>query len=86
MLSGLNQRSPENAVLITSVVFAAAHITQGVGALLVLGPGLFAASLLFCALARRTGSILPGMLIHVIGDLSHVYFGVLRGDWQLLTK
>jgi uncharacterized protein len=84
MLSGLTERNPANAVMITSAVFALAHITQGLGALLLLGPGLFAASLVFCALTQRTGSILPGMLIHVLGDLSHVYFGVLRGDWRLL--
>ena len=60
------------------------HITQGLGALLVLGPGLFVASTLYGALARRTGTILPGMVIHVLGDLSHTYFGVLRGDGSLL--
>jgi membrane protease YdiL (CAAX protease family) len=84
MLSGLTKGNPANAVMITSAVFALAHITQGLGALLLLGPGLFAASLVFCALTQRTGSILPGILIHVLGDLSHVYFGVLRGDWRLL--
>ena len=35
-------------------------------------------------LARRTGTILPGLVLHVLGDLSRVYFGVLRGDGSLL--
>ena len=36
------------------------------------------------SLARRTGSIVPGMVIHVLGDLAHTHFGLLRGDASLL--
>lgn len=84
MQTGLERIDRKNALWITSLVFALSHITQGIGALLLLGPGLFIASMLFCMLARRTGTILPGMAIHVLGDLARVYFGVLRGDGGLL--
>lgn len=84
MQTGLERHDRDNAIWITSLVFTASHITHGVGAVLMLGPGLFAASMLYGTLARRTGTILPGMIIHVIGDLARAYFGVLRGDWTLL--
>ncbi|HEX6307742.1 MAG TPA: CPBP family intramembrane glutamic endopeptidase [Longimicrobiales bacterium] len=84
MQTGLEKIDPANAVLITSLVFAASHITQGLGAVLLLGPGLFAAAMLYGLLARKAGTILPGMLIHVLGDLSYTFFGVLRGDGSLL--
>lgn len=82
--TGIERFDRENAVWITSLVFVASHITQGIGAVLILGPGLFVASMLYGTLARRTGTILPGMVIHVLGDLARVYFGVLRGDSSLL--
>lgn len=84
MQKGIERHDPDNAVWITSLVFVLAHITQGPAALLILGPGLFVASMLFGTLARRTGTILPGMLLHVIGDLASVYFGALGGDASLL--
>lgn len=84
MQSGIEKYDPDNAIWIASLVFVAAHINHGVGTLLVMAPGLFIASMLYGTLARRTGTILPGMIIHVLGDLSRVYFGVLRGDGSLL--
>lgn len=84
MQTGIERYDRENAILITSLVFVASHITQGIGAILVTGPGLFVASLLYGTLARRTGTILPGIVIHVLGDLARVYFGVLRGEGSLL--
>ena len=84
MQTGLETIDPGRAVVITSLVFALSHINHGIGALLVLGPGLFAAGLLYGTLAKATGTILPGMLIHVAGDLAHTFFGVLRGDAGLL--
>jgi membrane protease YdiL (CAAX protease family) len=66
------------------VVFTLSHITDGIGALLLLGPGLFAASMLYGALARRLGTILPGIAIHAAGDLAYTFFGVLGGDASLL--
>ena len=84
MQTGLERVDPGRAIWITSGVFVAAHITHGIGAMLLLGPGFFVASLLYGTLARRTGTILPGMAIHAIGDLAHVYFGLLRADLGLL--
>ena len=80
MQGGIERFDRRNALWITSLAFAASHVTQGVGALLLLGPGLFAASMLYGVLARRTGTIVPGIAIHVLGDLSYMFFGVLRGD------
>ncbi|HSC26563.1 MAG TPA: CPBP family intramembrane glutamic endopeptidase [Vicinamibacterales bacterium] len=84
MQTGLERHDRTNALWITSLVFAVAHVTQGIGAVLLLGPGLFVASMLYGTLARRTGTILPGIAIHTSGDLAYVYFGVLRGDGSLL--
>jgi membrane protease YdiL (CAAX protease family) len=83
MQTGLEHHHPESALWVTSLVFVAAHITQGVGVAF-LAPGLFIASMLYGMLARQTGTILPGMAIHVLGDLAYMYFGVLRGDGALL--
>lgn len=84
MQTGLEKIDPGRAVVITSLVFALSHIVHGIGPLLLLGPGLFIAGLLYGTLARVTGTILPGMLIHIAGDLAHTFFGVLRGDAGLL--
>jgi membrane protease YdiL (CAAX protease family) len=84
MQTGIEAHDRDNAIWVTSLVFVAAHITQGIGAVLVMGPGIFVASLLYGTLARRTGTVLPGIAIHVLGDLARVYFGVLRGDGSLL--
>jgi membrane protease YdiL (CAAX protease family) len=84
MQRGLERHDRDRAIWVTSLVFVASHITQGVGAVIALGPGLFVTSVLYGLLARRTGSILPGMLIHSAGDLARVYFGVLHGDARLL--
>ena len=84
MQRGLERVDPANALWITSLVFVAAHITHGLGAVVLLGPGLFAVSMLYGALARRIGSIVPGMVIHTLGDMAYMYFGVLRGDGSLL--
>jgi len=84
MQTGIERHDRQNAIWITSLVFAASHITQGIGAVLATGPGLFIASMLYGTLARRTGTVLPGIVLHVLGDLARVYFGVLRGDGSLL--
>lgn len=73
MQTGLERRDPDNAILITSLVFVLSHITHGLGAVLLLGPGMFAASVLYGMLARRTGTIVPGMVIHVVGDQVNAY-------------
>ncbi|HXW06975.1 MAG TPA: type II CAAX endopeptidase family protein [Vicinamibacterales bacterium] len=84
MQTGIERHDRENAIWLTSLVFAASHITHGIGAVLIMGPGLFIASMLYGTLARRKGTILPGMAIHVLGDLARVYFGVLQGDGSRL--
>jgi membrane protease YdiL (CAAX protease family) len=56
------------AVIISSVLFALAHLTQGF-----LWPKLlvyFLVGLAFGAMAYLTGSILPGIAVHLIGDLT----------------
>jgi membrane protease YdiL (CAAX protease family) len=84
MQRGLERVDLRNAIWITSLVFVLSHATHGFAAVLLLGPGIFAASMLYGHLARRTGTIVPGMCIHVIGDLTYMYFGVLHGDVGLL--
>ena len=84
MQRGLERFGVHRAVLITSVVFVLVHAVHGLGTLLVLGPGIFVASWLYGWLAWRTGSILPGMVIHSLGDFAYTYFGLLDGDYQLL--
>lgn len=84
MQSGLERIDPRAAVWITSLVFVAAHLTHGIGAVLLLGPGLFATSMLYGTLTQRLGTIAPGILIHSLGDLGRTYFGVLGGDSSLL--
>lgn len=66
--------------LITSVVFVLVHAVQGLGTLLVPGPGIFVASWLYGWLAWRTGSIGIGLIIHSLGDFAHTCFGLLGGD------
>lgn len=84
MQTGLERINPSSAIAITSVVFTLSHITHGISTLVVMAPGLFIASVLYGVLAQRTGTILPGMLIHTAGDLSRTFFGVLHGDGSLL--
>lgn len=84
MQTGIERFNPRGAIWMTSLMFVASHITQGIGAVVLLGPGLFAASMLYGMLARRTGTILPGIAIHIVGDLAYTYFGLLRGDSRLL--
>lgn len=40
--------------------------------------------MIYGMLVRRTGTVLPGIAIHIMGDLACVYFGVLGGDGSLL--
>jgi len=67
------------AVLLSSVLFALDHLTQGF-----LWPKLFVyflAGLVFGATAYFTASILPGMVVHIIGDLT--FFALV---WPYDTK
>ena len=84
MQINLERYRPQSAILITSVAFTLFHGLHGIQALLGLGAGLFAASVLYGLLAQRTGTILPGIAIHATGDLAYTYFGLLGGDGSLL--
>jgi membrane protease YdiL (CAAX protease family) len=60
--------SPTAALVITSVIFAAAHLTQGFYASKLLV--YFLGGLTFGYVALRTGSLLPAMVVHSFGDLT----------------
>jgi uncharacterized protein len=83
MQSQLEQVWSGAAIPIMAVVFVLSHATNGL-AMLPLAPGLFVAAVLYGLLASRTGSIVPGMIIHAVGDAAFTYFGLLRGDASLL--
>ena len=84
MQRGLESFGAQRAVLVTSVVFSLLHGVHGLETLLVVGPGFFVVSVLYGVLALRTGTVVPGMLLHTLGDLAHTYFATLRGDGRLL--
>ena len=85
MQRGLERFGGGTAIVVSALVFALAHGVHGLQTLVLLGPGIFFAGLIYGALARHTGSILPGMLLHFLGDLAYTYFGLLGGDWRLLV-
>lgn len=80
----LERIGPMFAILATSAVFTLAHATHGLTYLLTLGPGIFLASVVYGHLALKSGSILPGMALHIAGDLAFAYFALLGGDSALL--
>lgn len=84
MQRGLERFGAGTAITVTALAFTLIHAVHGLQTLLLIGPGIFLAGLAYGALARHTGSILPGMLVHFLGDLAFIYFGLLGGDWRLL--
>ena len=84
MQRGLERFGSGTAIVVTSIVFALVHGVHGWEMLVFLGPGIFIASVIYGMLAYHSGSILPGMLVHFLGDLAFTFFGVLDGDWRLL--
>ncbi len=76
----LERIGPTFAIMVTSAVFTLLHITQGPAYLLTFGVGIFIASVVYGHLAQRSGSILPGMALHFLGDLAFAYFALLGGD------
>lgn len=84
MQRGLEPFGVERAVLVTSAVFTLSHVVHGLGTLLLVAPGFFVVSVLYGILALRTGTIVPGMVLHTLGDLAHTWFATLRGNGQLL--
>jgi len=84
MQIGLERFGSGRAIVVTALAFALAHGVHGLDALLLLGPGIFIAGIAYGMLAYHSGSILPGMLVHFLGDLAFIYFALLGGDWRLL--
>lgn len=84
MQRGLEPFGVERAVLVTSLVFTLSHGVHGLETLLLVGPGFFVVSILYGVLALRTGSVIPGMILHTLGDLAYTYFATLRGAGRLL--
>ena len=76
----------DRAIALASVAFVLLHITHGLLALLLMAPGYFAVSYLYGLLAWRTGSILPGIVLHATGDFLHTVFAVLGGDLGQLFR
>lgn len=76
----------DRAIMLASVAFVLLHMTHGLVALVLMAPGYFAVSYLYGLLAWRTGSILPGIALHVTGDFLHTVFAVLGGDLAQLFR
>lgn len=85
MQSRLERYGAGTAIIVTSLVFTLFHGVHGGAALLLLGPGLFIASALYGMLAYHTGSIVPGIVVHSLGDLAYTFFATLGGDARLLV-
>jgi membrane protease YdiL (CAAX protease family) len=84
MQSHLERFGPTFAIMVTSAAFTLAHITHGLSYLITVAPGFFLASVVYGYLALRSGSILPGMVLHFAGDLAFAYFALLGGNPSLL--
>jgi membrane protease YdiL (CAAX protease family) len=84
MQSHLERIGPTFAILVTSTAFTLAHATHGLSYLLAVAPGFFLASVIYGYLALKSGSIVPGMLLHSAGDAAEAYFVLLGGNSALL--
>lgn len=84
MQRGLERYGSPTAIVVSALVFALVHGVHGLETLLFLGPGIFVAGIVYGLLAYHSGSIVPGMIVHVLGDLAFTYFAMLGGDWRLL--
>jgi membrane protease YdiL (CAAX protease family) len=84
MQSHLERIGPTFAIMVTSAVFTLLHGTHGLAYLLAVAPGFFLASVVYGYLALKSGSIIPGMVLHFAGHLAFAYFALLGGDSALL--
>lgn len=84
MQSYLERIGPTFAIVVTSAFFTLAHATHGLNYLLAVAPGFFIASVVYGYLALKSGSILPGMVLHIVGDAAESYFVLLGGNSALL--
>lgn len=75
MQSGLEHRfGPVVAISLVAVLFAAAHLTHGVAQTLPLVPYYLVVSTIYSLLAYTTQSILPGLVLHCLGDALQFLF------------
>ncbi len=67
---GLLERTftPTTAIVVSSILFALAHLTQGLYPTKLIV--YFLAGLAFALIAWRTGSLLPAMIVHSLADLT----------------
>lgn len=84
MQSHLERIGSTFAILVTSVVFTLMHASHGLQYLISVAPGFFLASIVYGYLALKSGSIIPGMVLHSVGDAGHTYFVLLGGNSDLL--
>ena len=84
MQSHLERIGPTFAILATSTIFTLLHATHGLDYLLAVAPGFFLTSVIYGYLALKSGSIIPGMLLHSAGDAAEAYFVMLGGNSALL--
>jgi membrane protease YdiL (CAAX protease family) len=84
MQSHLERIGPTFAILVTSVVFTLIHANHGLLYLISVAPGFFMASVVYGYLALKSGSIIPGIVLHSAGDAGHTYFVLLGGNSDLL--
>jgi membrane protease YdiL (CAAX protease family) len=65
LFGGLRERLPRvPAALLAGVVFGALHAFTGISAV----PPLIALGFVFCLLYEKTGSIVPGILLHMLNN------------------
>jgi CAAX protease family protein len=65
LFGGLRERLPRlPAALIAGLVFGALHAFTGLSAV----PPLIALGFIFCLLYEKTGSVVPGMLLHMLNN------------------
>jgi membrane protease YdiL (CAAX protease family) len=65
LFGGLRERLPRvPAALVAGAVFGALHVFTGISAV----PVLIALGFIFCLLYEKTGSIVPGMLLHMLNN------------------
>lgn len=84
MQSHLERIGPTFAIWVTSVVFTLMHASHGLHYLISVAPGFFLVSIIYGYLALKSGSIIPGMLLHIAGDAGHTFFVLLGGNSKLL--
>ena len=80
MQRGLERFGSGTAIVVTAIIFALVHGVHGIEMLLFLGVGIFMAGIVYGLLAYHSGSILPGMVVHFLGNLAFTWFALLGGD------